>query len=1051
MALQLESIELEIKYSSKKAEKDIDKLADALNDAGKAADKATSRFAKIRSAIGELSNTALGSITKVAGRMLTINAVSSIIGKAITKSNEYVENLNLFTVAMGDYAEEAQKYAENVGNLLGIDPSDWMRNQGVFMTLGTGFGVAADKAALMSKNLTQLSYDLSSFYNISVADASQKLQSAFSGELEPVRRLGYDLSQTRLQQVAYEQGINQMVSTMTQAEKSQLRYIALIEQVSQVHGDMARTIKSPANQIRIFQAQVEQLTRALGNIFIPMLNAVLPYVIAFTKALRNLAQTIANFFGYTLPEVDYSTVVENNSNITDSIDDTADAYGGATKAAKAYKNTILGIDEIHKLNDKNASTGGGSGGASVIGGGDNFAFELPEYDFLAGFVDDARDLEGVMNNVLGVVGLIGGALLTWKIATAVTDFFKKFTGPDGNIMRTQAALTLMLTGVTVALSAGFSIGKDGLSWENGLATIGGIIATGLGGSLLSTTTLGSAIGLTAGTGFVVGIGLGIVATLIGIELGYQQGLKENWENSEAYQYLQDLVSEVTAEQELVKQYMLSVDVALTNTEETEKKFELVEEKVNKMFDAVEMGASVDEIQGYIDQINGFEIEGLELDYSDITKGRDEVLKLIDALKQQALVAGYQQVLTEAYKAQAEAEVALAMANEDQAKALNVFAVAQSKVIALTPLKQEYDGLRERFGYEGSNLSPEDMARYEELKKILGADDWGHTTVFDEAVTAANGAHEAVEEITSTISDLEDDSTKASRQIEFANEKMGELKKTTEETDGAIFTLSNNGQTYMMSLGGKTQEVSKNVKDLGGKSQTTEDYIKTLGTNGATNVNKIRTAANNAKTSLNNLGTSVSTTQTRFSHLKKYGKEGIDTVINRINAARNALKVKGGLSDSTAAAEEAFRKFGTHTVSRLGKVKSGITDINTELAKIKFPEMTAQVKVGTTEWYIKTHGYAGGGFPQTGQLFLAREAGPEMVGNIGGRTAVANNQDIVAGISQGVYNAMVSAGGMGGGTTVVQVVKDGYIESEQIISSADRRNRRDGKTVISVGS
>jgi hypothetical protein len=112
--------------------------------------------------------------------------VANVIGAWINESSAYVENLNLFAVSMGNAADAAKNYAETVGELLGIDPSDWMRNQGVFMTLLTGFGVINDKAALMSQNLTQLGYDISSFFNISVEDAMQKLQSGIAGELEPL-------------------------------------------------------------------------------------------------------------------------------------------------------------------------------------------------------------------------------------------------------------------------------------------------------------------------------------------------------------------------------------------------------------------------------------------------------------------------------------------------------------------------------------------------------------------------------------------------------------------------------------------------------------------------------------------------------------------------------------------------------------------------------------------------------------------------------------------------------------------------------------------------
>lgn len=116
----------------------------------------------------------------------TLQKVANVVGEFVTKSMNYTENLNLFTVSLGKYSAEAQEYAESLEKTLGIDSSEWMKAQGVFMTLGKGFGVASDKAYLMSTNLTQLGYDLSSFFNISVEDSMQKLQSGLAGELEPL-------------------------------------------------------------------------------------------------------------------------------------------------------------------------------------------------------------------------------------------------------------------------------------------------------------------------------------------------------------------------------------------------------------------------------------------------------------------------------------------------------------------------------------------------------------------------------------------------------------------------------------------------------------------------------------------------------------------------------------------------------------------------------------------------------------------------------------------------------------------------------------------------
>lgn len=354
-----------------------------------------------------------GGITGVLGKLaiwgVATQTVAEGISGWITESNNYIENLNLFVVAMGEYAEEAQAFAEQVGSIMGIDPSEWMRNQGVFQTLLTGFGVGAEKAALMSKNLTQLGYDLSSFFNISFEDSMQKLQSGISGELEPLRRLGYDLSEARLKAIAMANGIDIAVASMTQAQKAQLRYYAILTQVTTAQGDMARTLQAPANQLRILQAAVTQAARALGNIFIPALNAVLPYAIAFVNIIRWVATEIANLFGFSLPEVDYSGVTE----IADAGSNAEESLGGAAGAAKELKGALLGIDELNII-EPNQATGGSGGGGASIGVGDDLGLDLPEYDFLGNAIENRANeiFSSLKKSLSGFVDFLKSALST---------------------------------------------------------------------------------------------------------------------------------------------------------------------------------------------------------------------------------------------------------------------------------------------------------------------------------------------------------------------------------------------------------------------------------------------------------------------------------------------------------------------------------------------------------------------------------------------------------------------------------------------------------------
>ena len=338
--------------------------------------KVSSSMEKMPAGVNKASLSFVNFYHKLQMAIRAIKAVATAVAQCISKLNDYVENINLFNASMGEYAEEATEYMKKVNSLTGIDTSDWARAQGVFMTLATGFGVAGDRASLMSQQLTQLGYDISSFYNISVEDAMQKLQSGLSGELEPLRRLGYDLSQAKLEAIALSLGIDKSVKKMTQAEKAQLRYYAIMTQVTTAQGDLARTINTPANQLRILKMRFEQCARSIGSIFIPLLNAVLPYINAVVQLITELADKIAKFFGFEMPEIDYSGI----ESVAGEAEDATNGLEDAADAAKKLKNYTMGFDELNVI-DPN------SGGKDDGAGGGAFDFELPTYDFLKGLED----------------------------------------------------------------------------------------------------------------------------------------------------------------------------------------------------------------------------------------------------------------------------------------------------------------------------------------------------------------------------------------------------------------------------------------------------------------------------------------------------------------------------------------------------------------------------------------------------------------------------------------------------------------------------------------
>lgn len=445
---------------------------------------------------------------------LTINVLrraAGFLASWITKSNQYIEDLNLFNVSMGKYAKEAKNYADIVSEAVGIDPGEFMRNQGIFNTITKGFGVAEDRAYLMSKNLTQLGYDISSFYNIPFENSMEKLQSGISGELEPLRRLGYDLSVARLQQEAYTLGIDKKISKMTQAEKSELRYYAIMTQVTAAQGDMARTLNAPANQLRVFNAQLTLAARSLGNLFLPVLKLILPYAIAAAKVIRYLAECIAGFFGIKLTDfsASFDSASESMGGLVDNTDKVSDGLGKATKAAKKLKNATLGIDELNIISPEDKDARGGKGGADGVGAGGGLGIKLPEYNFLDGVKKQTDEIaEGMkkhLKEVLAIVAGIGAAFAAWKIAKGITTAIKAIKGL-GNFKLSFATvgIALFLSDISEFIKYFKDFEKNGATFKN----VAGMISqfAGMVGDafvVLGNVKLGGALKVVQGIGEIV--------------------------------------------------------------------------------------------------------------------------------------------------------------------------------------------------------------------------------------------------------------------------------------------------------------------------------------------------------------------------------------------------------------------------------------------------------------------------------------------------------------------------------------------------------------------
>lgn len=383
------------------------KVASAISPLASKLDKVGSSFSslpsKIKSAVNstahfssanQKASTSLSSlasqlenIKKRAAQLVSLKAIATYLANAVTKFNDFYEATDLFNNAMGELSGQATELINKMESLLGIDPTEAMTNIATIQSLATSFGLASDKAYILSKNLTQLAYDESSYWNKDTATTFTAIASAISGELEPIRRLGVDLSQARLQQELLALGFNKQVSSLSQADKAVLRYIAIMKQTTNIQGNLAQTISSPANMVRILKSEISQLAKAVGQLLYPAFKAILPVLIAAVDLIKEFVVSLASVFGQKIEFTDFSKTKKDIGGVTNAMDDTADATKAAAKAAKDY---TMGFDELNIIDPSQNSGSSGSGGGGAAGNllGD---VDLSQYDMFKDYAGSAVD------------------------------------------------------------------------------------------------------------------------------------------------------------------------------------------------------------------------------------------------------------------------------------------------------------------------------------------------------------------------------------------------------------------------------------------------------------------------------------------------------------------------------------------------------------------------------------------------------------------------------------------------------------------------------------
>lgn len=498
------------------------KLPPQLSKVVTQANRVTAANEKQRKSYLSLSNQMNGFMRNMA-KLVSLKAIAEYFGNAVAKFNDFYEATDLFHNAMGNLSGEADTLISKMQGLLGVDPTKAMTYMATIQSLGTSFGLTSDKAYILSKNLTQLAYDEGSYWNKNVAETFTAMSSAISGEIEPIRRLGVDLSQARLQQELLALGFNKQVSSLSQADKAVLRYIAIMKQTANVQGNLAQTIQSPANQIKILKAQLDMLAKSVGSLLYPAMKSILPPLIAAVQLIREFVQWVAKLMGVKVVFTDFTKSADSVGGIGDAMDDTTDS---TKKAAKALKDYTMGFDELNIIDPTQGSSGSGSGASAGNILGD---VDLSGYDMFKQYNEEfAKQIDAIKQKIkamLPLIATVATAFAAWKLTNLITDIvdaISKMNALKSIVLGLgvfTVGIVLEITGIKDAIENGVN-GKNfaeivlgALIGTTGAAILGkGIaqfIVTGFG-----NTAVGAAIKAAGGStaGAIIGAAVGGVVT-----------------------------------------------------------------------------------------------------------------------------------------------------------------------------------------------------------------------------------------------------------------------------------------------------------------------------------------------------------------------------------------------------------------------------------------------------------------------------------------------------------------------------------------------------------
>lgn len=964
--------------------------------------------------INDLSDVIKSSLlVQVESLYKTLRRTFSWMEQAFVAAGDYVESINLYTMSVGKYADAGEKWAERISDALYLDTSEIYQYTGQFYNLTKGLGASAEAADLMSRNLTQLSYDMSSYLNIDVSVANNKLMSAMSGQTKAVTSVGIAVQSASLQELAYELGIQKSVRTMTQAEKTYLRYIQIMRTTTQMQGDLGRTIITPTNAMRLLRTQLLLLARAIGQVLTPFVMEAIPYIIAFTQVLQDAAKTLAGIFGY-----DIKDYLADASAIKDMSDWFDDLGLSAEDAAGKIHSTLAPFDELNVVASKSS---GMDDSSNILAEMEKY---ISGYDMLAAYNEETAkqvaEIKKSMANLLPIIVTIGGAFAAWKGIKAIGSLKALLAGSGGastgllatlgltmpELLAILAAVAVSVGGMVVELpkvsNAFADIYKNGKSFKDVLKDFSAFDAWLISVNLMLNP--------------MFTLGVLVTNTKQYIEALNSTALKST-------DVLEDMGDELSETSKVNMKPIVSGVEDLTKS-------------INKIAfnDKIINDDDVEEIKG---KVNG--IKDTIVNQLDTNKNKELAnLKTLEG----ALGTDRMNELNGKIESFYSTQISTIQANSDRINEIYRTAASQNRKLTEEEEKEIVRLKRESYDIGIKNAAESSDEYYLVMSKL----DTNLRTLNVEH--AADTIKSAIELRDKTIKNAEEqyDGIKANalKMLDagkITKDEYDEIVKAAETTK--INTIDEANKQYdgiVQAVEDKLPSATRFIDTETGKMRTHFEVFK------YDTIRKFNETFDGIKTAAGNIWTNV---KTKFEEFKTNMSNFIRDHIAPMFTKDYWVKKFNGLADGAKSVLDSTKKKFEEFMPKMKTpeikwVEGGIKAtgwMKDALEALNLPTSLPKLSI---KWFEE------GGFPTSGDLFWANENGaPEMVGRIGNKTAVANNEQITKAITDALLQALgsMNLGNNEPRTTVVNIGNRKVYEG--IGTYVDGENDRYGTNYVTV--